>query len=213
MHRLLCLLACVCLGFVLGGCRGGECVSSENCPTGTVCSAAGACVALSCTSSDACPIGTHCDLAAGGCRTGCVSDVDCKPSERCDATSGECALRRCRNSRLDCALGEICEQTTGRCLEGPNYFCDECTRDSDCGAPANLCLGYPGVDRAYCGISCDIGADYCPGGSACQRVTSLGETVGYQCVAACWEEGFTPEFPQPVFEPTEDALQAPALAL
>lgn len=173
--------------FALPACPSRQCETSENCPTGTVCSATGTCVELSCQSSDECPVDTYCDVSGGGCRPGCVSDNDCRPSQRCDVEQQSCFTPACRNTKLDCAFGEYCNATSGECVDAGGYFCEPCSRNEDCGGGANLCLQLGGQLDAYCGVDCSTDENSCPAGFTCLRVTRSGETDSFQCLAPCWE--------------------------
>lgn len=171
----------------VSGCPAKECETSDNCPPGTVCTESGTCQQLQCTSSNDCPVGNWCDLDKGDCTPGCVSDNDCLPSEQCDVEQRQCRTPGCRNTVLDCAFGEFCNENSGECIDAGNAYCRACERNEDCGASgANLCLRFGGQLDAYCGVDCSTD-QVCPAGYSCVRVTNTGETVSFQCIAACWE--------------------------
>lgn len=183
-------LACALLALLvtsLVGCKAKDCETSENCPVGQVCTATGTCQTINCSSSNDCEVGQWCDLDRGDCSPGCISDNDCLPSQQCDTEQRQCVEQGCRNTVLDCAFGEFCNETSGACIDAGNAYCRPCERNEDCGNQgANICLRFGGQLDSYCGVDCSAGQE-CPAGYSCIRVTSSGETVSFQCLAACWE--------------------------
>ena len=177
------LVAVVVMGLALAACKD-ECEQSLHCEPGEVCSD-GACVPRTCGASADCPLETFCDDEQGICQGGCQSDRDCYPYHRCDEDN-QCISHGCRSTVLDCSMGEYCDPVTGECFMATGSYCKECEREEDCGT-GNMCLriGDPS-GQTYCGVDCSTGQE-CPRGYSCGRVVDpAGNTVGYQCVSACW---------------------------
>jgi hypothetical protein len=181
------LLAGLMMTFGLEACAAVECEISANCPQGKVCSEAGLCIEVGCSSSLDCNMEEWCSDESGLCTSGCLHDRDCFPTENCDAANRTCVRPGCRNTQLDCEFGEFCNNLTGECYDAGGFYCETCESTKDCGSGNNVCLRMGGSSQTYCGVDCASG-QLCPRGYECARVRSLGDvTVGFQCVAACWE--------------------------
>ena len=184
---LLSTLAALLVPLGLGGCTQAECEISANCPEGKVCSAEGRCTEVACSSSLDCNIEEFCDADSGKCESGCLNDRDCLPTDTCEGSSRTCVNPGCRNTQLDCEFGEFCNNLTGECYDAGGFYCSLCESSEQCGSGNNVCLRMGGSSQTYCGVDCASGQE-CPRGYECARVRSLGDvTVGFQCVAACWE--------------------------
>lgn len=192
MKRLTAAVAPLLAAFALmvfgaGACDAPECEVSANCPQGEVCNAEGRCETQDCSSSLDCQIEEYCNAESGNCESGCSNDRDCLPTHVCDAETNTCVEPGCRNTQLDCQVGEFCNNLTGDCYDAGGFYCQSCESTEDCGSANNVCLRMGGSQQTYCGVDCSGGQE-CPRGYECARVRSLGDvTVGFQCVAACWE--------------------------
>jgi len=190
MNRLAALFAALCACALIlgaGACDQAECETSANCPQGEVCNADGRCEIQTCGSSLDCNIEEFCDFESGNCTSGCLNDRDCLPTHACETESRTSVRPGCRNTQLDCNMGEFCNNLTGECYDAGGFYCSTCESSEDCGSANNVCLRMGGSNQTYCGVDCSGGQE-CPRGYECARVRSLGDvTVGFQCIAACWE--------------------------
>ena len=175
------------LGLLAACDRGPECETSANCPSGEVCNADGACQIMACRSSTSCAIGEYCDPEIGQCTAGCLNDRDCLPTLACDSEQRRCIEPGCRSTTLDCSFGQFCNVLSGDCYDAGGYFCEPCVSPGDCGTASNLCLRLGPYGNTFCGVDCSAGQE-CPRGYECARIRTTGNTtLGYQCIAACWD--------------------------
>ncbi len=112
-----------------------------------------------------------------------------------DDQNGICALYPGSGSdctTTGCPSGQECVAGSCQGITGDGTVCSPCTADSDCGGPADLCIGYPD-GRSYCGRSCasnaDCGGDTCApltsGGRQCARVSGMSFTCDAPAPGGC----------------------------
>lgn len=187
--------------FLVLGCRGQdamECSESDPCGFGEVC-VEGTCQGSSCTTSAQCSMEQFCD--DGTCVAGCDNDDDCYPGDYCNGEEKDCAAAPCTDSHIDCDFKEYCG-SSGDCVEASGYFCRDCEVDSDCGGNGNVCMNW-GLERDFCGVSCDTEAD-CPSGFTCiDWQDGNDEFLSRQCATYCWL--YIPERPIAPGDPFSDA--------
>jgi hypothetical protein len=190
MSRHLALLLIALAGLLVFGataCDQPQCEISSHCPEGQVCNSDGQCNAQACSSSLECNIEEFCDFESGNCTAGCQNDRDCLPTSSCNTETRTCFEPGCRNTQLDCEFGTFCNNLTGECYDAGGAYCRQCESSADCGSANNVCLRLGGSNQTFCGVDCSGGQE-CPRGYSCARVRSLGDvTVGFQCIASCWE--------------------------
>jgi hypothetical protein len=182
---VLALLGAIVLS--AGSCGPKPCESNEECGEGRVCTDTGTCQVISCGSSLDCPIQSWCDSSTGQCTAGCLNDRDCLPTQACDQERRECFEPGCRSTALDCEFGQFCNSTSGQCLDAGDVYCRECQNSEDCDSINNWCVTMPGSSSTYCAVDCSNGSE-CPRGYTCVRIRGPGDvTMGYGCIAPCWE--------------------------
>ncbi|HWV37788.1 MAG TPA: matrixin family metalloprotease [Vulgatibacter sp.] len=120
-----------------------SCVEDADCPSGRRCED-GACVIPSCASNSDCEAGFFC--LSGSCLPGCRTHLECGEEQWCDGG-------RCRNKPTGCTI------------------CDECVRDSDCGAGSAYWCVDVGMGSNVCTKTCNTDDD-CDGDSSCYEVGS-----------------------------------------
>lgn len=175
-----------------------QCSEEQPCGFGEVC-VEGTCQSSSCSTSAQCAMEQFCD--DGTCVDGCEIDGDCYPGDYCDQESKSCDDAPCTDSHIDCDFKEYCS-STGECVEASGYFCRDCELDSDCGGNGNVCMNW-GLERDFCGVSCDTEAD-CPSGFICiDWQDSNDEFLTRQCATYCWL--YIPERPNVPGNPSIDA--------
>jgi len=176
------------LGFAtVSSCGPSPCESNEECGAGSVCTDTGACQVISCTSSLDCPIESWCDASTGQCSAGCLNDRDCLPTHACDQEQLSCIETGCRSTELDCDIGQFCNAVSGQCVDASDLYCKECETSNDCLSDNNRCVIMPGSSQTYCAVDCASTGE-CPRGYSCVRIRGPGDvTVGYGCIAPCWE--------------------------
>ncbi len=111
------------------------------------------------------------DPGCAGLGESCARDEDCG-SERCESVEGvSLCVRACdpRSVVASCPFGFHCEVTgcgTGLCAPGEGALSDgeACATDVDCAS--GRCATVAGVAR--CGRQCDVGAEDCAEGLACE---------------------------------------------
>ena len=123
---------------LLGSCgrgRSGEpCYETADCPAEEgelkAC-VSGQCEGVDCLSSSDCPMGSICSVDSFDfeCQEGCNSDADCLAGSTCQ--EGQCADYGCRSTVLDCDLGEFCNETTGECETAEGAYCSACQMASN----------------------------------------------------------------------------------
>ena len=146
----------ICITDLPGGYCSAVCVSSDECPGGSVCVMVGmgSSVCLdSCDplGTDECRPGYGCAVGAGAvCIPGCEEDADCEGGAECDPSGGFSGEGRCFNP--DASLGDACDGS------------DQCGSGSFCLSERRW--GFPG---GACGaFGCDLASNTgCPDDGQC----------------------------------------------
>lgn len=159
---------------VVGSCQGG-CVTSADCPSGSVCDVGqNLCVNKTCTSDTACktawgtgaPAAWKCDFTSGYCKfiyTKVLGDA-CTTATDCLCLKGTTTAGYCTTL---CKAG-----STGECPTG--YSCDSLlTAKSTTGADLYTMTSLPAGLSGYCVKNCtsDLG---CPTGTTCKLSGGMG---------------------------------------
>lgn len=119
-------------------------------------------MSAACVTSDECPPGTLCDEAVMACRAGCLSSAECSETEAC--VEGFCeALARC-DETTPCAEGSVCG-CDGLCVPSVG---NPCSGDLQCATSdyCDTCEGQCKPRVAPCGAcressSCERRGDVC----------------------------------------------------
>ncbi len=121
-------------------------------------------------------------LVEGGFLWPCTLGADCDSGHCVSYGAGGVCTKSCV---VECPGGWECKGvSTGPgtvaflCLPHQDRLCAPCESDDVCGGAGNRCVEVGG--EARCGLSCEDRP--CPGGYACETVSSLGGEASKQCV-------------------------------